>query len=294
MFLMTEDGSYLLNEDGSKIALDEAEHMADPIDLITANPNTANPASFATEADLAWAQLKDRIPQMNAALMALRLVSVTDVSATSHTISEGQKTFTISAGKSFLAGQYLTIADTAAPADNSMLAQIESYSGTTLKVKVKSAEGSGTKASWTISLASKPLTLHGGASLLILSGGNGTGSTYTTIRRFTTVVTNTSEDVNWSYEDDAAFGGKITILSTGIYQINYDDAQSGTADIYIAKNAVSGVASTINKLFIANSEDSHDAGNSICTYLAAGDFLNAFGGSFTSSQVVRLRIERIL
>lgn len=89
--------------------------------------------------------------QVNAAATAMNLNSVTDTSSTSNSIGTGAKTFTVSSGKSFLAGMYLVIADTAAPSTNSMFCQVTSYSGTTLIVNCISISGSGTKTAWTIS-----------------------------------------------------------------------------------------------------------------------------------------------
>jgi hypothetical protein len=77
-----------------------------------------------------------------------------DTSASSNTIaSSGSKTFTVSAGKLWTAGQYVVIADTAAPTTNSMFGQISSYSGTTLVLTILSSTGSGTKTAWTLTLS---------------------------------------------------------------------------------------------------------------------------------------------
>ena len=86
--------------------------MADPIDLITANPDSTDPANFATQADLAWSQLKTAIPQINTVATAMNINSTTDTSATTNTIGSGSKTFTVSSGKSFVKGMVLTLADT--------------------------------------------------------------------------------------------------------------------------------------------------------------------------------------
>ena len=61
----------------------------------------------------------------------------------------------MSPDKSFIGGQYLTIADAAAPATNSMVVQVNSYNAGTgaLEVVVVSFKGSGTKTSWLIALS---------------------------------------------------------------------------------------------------------------------------------------------
>jgi len=89
--------------------------------------------------------------------VAMSLNATTDTSASSITIPTTfptSKTFTVSAGKSFVPSQFLIIGDTAAPTTNWMVAQVTSYSGTTLIVSVLSSEGSGTIASWNISQTS--------------------------------------------------------------------------------------------------------------------------------------------
>lgn len=103
--------------------------------------NSASSASSSAASALAYAQ-------------AMSLNATTDTSASSVAIGTGAKTFTVTAGKSFVPGMFLVIADTAAPSTNSMYGQITSYSGTTLVVNVLSVLGSGTKTAWTISQTS--------------------------------------------------------------------------------------------------------------------------------------------
>lgn len=91
--------------------------------------------------------------QVNAAALAMNLNSTSDTSASSVLIGTGAKSFTVSAGKSFLPGMWLVFADDAAPATNGMIGQVTSYVGTTLQALVPSGGtyGSGTKSAWTIS-----------------------------------------------------------------------------------------------------------------------------------------------
>lgn len=89
--------------------------------------------------------------QVNAAALAMNFNSTNDTSASSVAIGTGAKTFTVSAGKSFQGGQFLVIADTAAPSTNWMAGQVTSYSGTTLVMNILAFEGSGTKSAWIIS-----------------------------------------------------------------------------------------------------------------------------------------------
>lgn len=122
---------------------------------ITALPDEPSrsdtPAVFITKADAFLAALSTLVTEVNAATLAMNLNATTDTSASSVAIGTGAKTFTVTAGKSFLGGMYLVIADTAAPSTNFMVGQVTSYSGTSLVMNMLYAGGSGTKTAWTIS-----------------------------------------------------------------------------------------------------------------------------------------------
>ncbi|HSH98884.1 MAG: hypothetical protein ACAH07_06045 [Methylophilaceae bacterium] len=81
----------------------------------------------------------------------LSLTQVQDTSSSSLAIGTGAKVFAVSAGKGFVPGMYLVMADTSAPSSNSMVGQVVSYLGTTLTMNITSTRGSGTVATWTIS-----------------------------------------------------------------------------------------------------------------------------------------------
>lgn len=98
--------------------------------------------------------------EINAFAATLSLVSTTDTSASTHSLSLGAKTFVVSAGKSFNYGMFLTLADTAAPTTNWLFAQIQSYVGTALTVNVIAFAGTGSKSAWGISQSAA-----GGATL---------------------------------------------------------------------------------------------------------------------------------
>jgi len=114
-------------------------------------PSRSAPSTFSTLADAFIAALPVFVTEANAQAAALELNDTTDTSASSVAIGTGAKTFTVTAAKSFQPGMWIVIADTAAPSTNSMIAQITSYSGTTLVVNVVNVFGSGTIAAWTIS-----------------------------------------------------------------------------------------------------------------------------------------------
>lgn len=95
----------------------------------------------------------DLAPELNTFATDLNNFSTTGTSTTSNTIGTGSKSFTSQTGKSWSAGQSLTIARTAAPT-NRMLCVVTSYNSGTgaLVVTSQQAEGSGTFTDWTITL----------------------------------------------------------------------------------------------------------------------------------------------
>lgn len=160
------------------------------------------------------------VTDVNSTASAMNLGSTNDTSASSVLIATGAKSFTVSAGKSFQAGMYLVIADTAAPGTNSMIAQVTSYAGTTLAVNVLSTLGSGTKTAWVIS-QSNYLTTPIGDHEVTVYAGNGHGSTNTKIRRFTSTLRSVGTAV--TYADSATLGASFTINESGLYEIYYQD-----------------------------------------------------------------------
>jgi hypothetical protein len=76
-------------------------------------------------------------------------------STTSLAIGSGTKTWTTQAGKNFSAKQWVLAYSTSNP-DNNLLAEITSYSGTTLVANSVATSGSGTITDWTIVLNNTP------------------------------------------------------------------------------------------------------------------------------------------
>lgn len=109
------------------------------------------PEQFILKADAFLAALITFQAEANASALAMNFNSTNDTSASSVAIGTGAKTFTVSASKSFQGGQFLVIADAAAPSTNWMAGQVTSYSGTTLVMNILAIGGSGTKSAWTIS-----------------------------------------------------------------------------------------------------------------------------------------------
>jgi hypothetical protein len=125
----------------------------DPSDL----PSINDPTNFN---DKAQSFIQQKWPQslaeLNVAFQALNLVSTNSTSTTSNSIGTGSKTYTVDTGKSYVAGMFVMIADTAAPTTNYNFGQVTSYNSGTgaLVVDVTNTKGSGTKTAWTISQSS--------------------------------------------------------------------------------------------------------------------------------------------
>jgi len=210
--------------------------MADPIDLITADPDISKPDEIEAQLDLFVSQLKSSVPQFNAAVLALNLNDVSDTSTTSNTINlTPGKAFTVSPGKGFLKGGYLVIADNAAPTTNSMVVQIVSYVGTTLTVDPVTIKGSGTKTSWVISFSAEPQLAVVDHEVYVTTA-DGYGSTNNKIRTYS--VTQLSVGTAITLASTAADGVSFTINETGIYTMErVDSPSSGTLTMGFSRNS---------------------------------------------------------
>ncbi len=107
---------------------------------------------FGTTLPQFTAELNTEIDRLN----TLGTGAYTGTSTTSNTVSTGAKTFTIQAGRGFVVGQPVQVAQTANPATNYMIGLVTSYNSTTgvLVVNVSEVGGSGTFTDWTVSVSS--------------------------------------------------------------------------------------------------------------------------------------------
>lgn len=120
-------------------------------------PSINDPTNFNTEAQTFVQQtLPNMVTELNVAFQALNLVSTNSTSSTSNSIGTGAKTYTVDTGKSYVAGMFVMVADTAAPTTNYNFGQVTSYNSGTgaLVIAVTNTKGSGTKTAWTISQSS--------------------------------------------------------------------------------------------------------------------------------------------
>ena len=120
---------------------------------------TANNWAIKTDGPVSGSEYSAKYHAQQAAASAVSAINApgtTATSTTSNTIGTGSKTFTIQTGKAFVVGQWITIADNALPSTNYMLGIITAHnSGTgSITIDVKTSQGTGTIASWSIGLSS--------------------------------------------------------------------------------------------------------------------------------------------
>lgn len=116
--------------------------------------------AYSTAVEASLSQLPGAISDINATATVAQLATTT-TSSSSVLIGTGAKTFTVPSGLGFVVGMTLRIANTSTAY---MTGDVTSYSSTTLVVNVTSVVGSGTFASWTISLAAVGANTAGSVS----------------------------------------------------------------------------------------------------------------------------------
>jgi len=221
-------------------------------------------------------------PELDTAVKAFNFNATNSTSTTSDTIATGSTTITVQASKSYVLGMTLKIAYTTDPT-NWMLGEVTAYdSGTgSLTVNVRTKNGSGTYAAWTVSLAATPDEV--GNHCIWVHTGNGFGSTETKHRRYTTAKTNIGTAI--AYADSGTDGGTFTINEDGIYEmIMCDRNATASRDVYfgIAVNSSSGttnIQGDAAQLIYSYRKDNDITPVTITHKLAAGDVVTAKGGT---------------
>lgn len=256
------------------------------IDLLINIPQTSDPVNFASRADnLLGTQLNTYATQANDVALAMNLNSINGTSTTSNVIGLGSKTFTTQTGKSIQPGMYLVIADTAAPSTNNMYVQVTSYvsaTGVTV-VNVLNPTGSGTKTAWTISFSGGFYAFPD--SYVRVHTANSFGTSANSIRRFTTIVGQSGNDI--TYADSATLGGTFTINTSGTYSVSYNDQFSSAVSLGITINTLTPIASIVTVpvteiLGVSSTPAANFAGcASYNGYLVAGSVLRAHSNGAT-------------
>jgi len=149
------DGSTVTDDDNITTGLANGGYLLRYVPMVsqvvTVSAFAATQASnAATSATTATTQAS--AAAASAAQAAQQANTLTATSTTSTLIGTGSKIFTTQSGEQFITGQFVTIADSVTPT-NYMYGQVTSYSTTQLTVSVTSIGGSGTLASWNISLS---------------------------------------------------------------------------------------------------------------------------------------------
>lgn len=123
-----------------------------PITTITTPPSRTAGLSqdaFSAAMESTLNTMKQAVDDINANASQYN-VATTGTSTSSVLIGTGSKTFTTQSGLGFVVGMTLRIANSST---NFMTGEVTSYSGTSLVMNITSVGGSGTLASWTISMA---------------------------------------------------------------------------------------------------------------------------------------------
>ena len=131
-----------------------------------ANTSANNAASSANSASTSATNAAN-----SASDSANSALALTATSTTSNTLNTGNKTFTVQSGKQFVVNGPITAVDTA-NSGNRLNGYVVSYSGTSLVMNATTFEGSGSSASWNITVSGTAGARGAAGSL---SGANMTG-----------------------------------------------------------------------------------------------------------------------
>lgn len=256
-------------------------------------PSSTDTDNFDARADAAWAWLVDVVPEINTAVTAMNLNSVSTVSASSHSAATGSKTFTVESGKSFLDGMWVTIADDADPTKQ-MVAIVTSYSTTSLIVNVQWHSGFGGSLSDWIIAQCPPRETNAITDEIVMVTPNGCGSTNTLARRYTTYPVD-SGGSSMTRTDSATLGAYITINTAGIYAFTAKDISGTYASI--TRNATAYSTTAAATLGYGVASNSTDSDTFTCVVrCAAGDVIRVILGvtSVGTSGDCYFRAKRIL
>lgn len=80
-------------------------------------------------------------------------------------------------------------------------------------------------------------------SEIAVTTGNGTGSTNTAVRRFTTISKQIGADI--TYTDSSTLGAQFTINSDGVYSISYTDSNTTDSITGVMVNSTTGTGGTL-------------------------------------------------
>jgi len=143
------------------------------------------------------------------------------------------------------------------------------------------------------------VVINGVDSSIAVLGSNGYGSTYTAIRRFTTLLQQIGSDV--TYNDSATDGATLTIEKDGLYAIDMVDAIDTANHIGVTRNAdptvdITSVPAVDRLIHLQTGSTAMESGSTVAK-LYIGDVIRmhsrSVNGEGTGSDQVLLRITRI-
>lgn len=133
-------------------------------------------------------------------------------------------------------------------------------------------------------------------SEVLLTGGNGFGSTNINTRRYTTLYSQTGSSL--TVTQSASAGDSITVNKTGVYcitNVDYDTVTKGY--LITTRNATSTSATHPNRLVAAYNDTLTPASTCVTVNLSQGDIirslLTATGNPATSADLVYLRVTQV-
>lgn len=251
----------------------------------------------------AWA---DGIP---AEINALIAGNISMTSSTSLTIGAGAKAPVLTTDTTFAKGEFVSIHSTA-DATKWMAGVVTNYVSGTKTLSVTTTITSGhtdTLTAWNVVKWAPqiPAGLRGYTDRVWVKDGNGTGSTNTMIRRFTSIVSNIGTSI--LYADSATLGASFTIMKEGWYAINYIDCINSTTVYWggVTLNssqlttAVNGVTPTTRHLLFKISDAAiKRSGGCTLLYLSVGDIIRAHISvasptEFSAGDFVKFDIARV-
>lgn len=212
------------------------------------DPDTFNAKAFAFAAILHEFGI-----ELNAFGAALNSLDTSSSSTTSLAIGNGNKTLVTDTGKSYQLGMTVKLASTASPGIW-MLGDVTLYNPTTgaLEVDVYVTKGSGTYASWVISMASvnpNPINESQGANIASSSTINLDASTgnYVHVTGVTTINAITLEQ---GAERTIVFDGALTLTHSSSVIIPFGNSIiTSPGDVAIFRGEASGVVRCVSYQF---------------------------------------------
>jgi len=123
-------------------------------------------------------------------------------------------------------------------------------------------------------------------SMVRLHTSNGSGSTNTMFRRFTTTVTSQGTDI--TYADSATLGGSFTINTDGVYAVTYTDVWGAASTSGISLNSSQGTTAilsitTADRLVESTSTTGFTQSCTWTGFLSSGDVIRAHESGSTES-----------